>query len=309
MSQSLRIDDEFLSLQGAADEFGIKWAGFPEVTRREVTTPEGAVSAVRWGGQPAEAVLLHGRAPGQSARSWDVVALDRGAPVLAVDTPGHGFSAQRADRRYTPRLIAPAVATAVETLAPAPSLVVGVSFGGLTTIALAALRPELVKGIALVDILPKFKAPPADSAPAPEAKADPGPPTDPQRFGSQEEIVDSLSNGATLSREAIARSVAANTVQLDDGSWVWRFDAGVSVVPSELDFPGLWDDLLAVKVPILVVRGGKSPVVADEVVAELQERRPDVTVVSVADSGHEIHDERPRELAAILAEFSSKLAS
>jgi pimeloyl-ACP methyl ester carboxylesterase len=308
MSQSLKIDDEFLSLQGAADEFGIEWAGFPDVVRREVTTPDGAVSSVRWGAEPVEAVLLHGRAPGQSARSWDVVALDWGAPVLAVDTPGHGYSVQRPDRRYTPRLIAPAVATAVEALAPDPSIVVGVSFGGLTTIALAAVRPELVKAIALVDILPRFKAPPADS-PAPEAKADPGPPAAPERFGSQEEIVDSLSNGATLSRETIARSVAANTVQLEDGSWIWRFDAGVSVAPGELDFPGLWDDLLAVRVPILVVRGGKSPVVSDEVVAELQERRPDVTVVSVADSGHEIHDERPRELAEILADFSSSLAS
>jgi pimeloyl-ACP methyl ester carboxylesterase len=308
MSQSLKIDDEFLSLPGAAEELGIEWSGFPEVDRREVVTPDGAVSSVRWGGAPVEAILLHGRAPAQSARSWDGVALDWAAPVLAVDLPGHGFSAQRADRRYTPRLIAPAVATAVEALAPAPSLVVGVSFGGLTTIALAALRPELVKAIALVDILPRFKAPAADS-PAPEAKDDPQPPAAPDRFGSREEIVDSLSDGSAFSREALVRSVAANTVQLDDGSWVWRFDAGVKVTPDELDISGLWDDLLGVRVPILLVRGGRSPVVSDEAVAELQERRPDVSVVSVADSGHEVHDERPRELAAVLEDFRSTLAS
>jgi pimeloyl-ACP methyl ester carboxylesterase len=234
--------------------------------------------------------------------------LDWGVPVLAVDTPGHGFSAQRADRRYTPRLIAPAVGTAIAALSPAPSLIVGVSFGGLTTIALAVLRPELVKAIALIDILPRFKAPPAGS-PVPEAAADPGPPAEPERFGSREEIIDASSNSASLSRDAIARSVGANTVQLDDGSWVWRFDAGVKVAPGELDFPGLWDDLLALQVPILLVRGGKSPVVSDEIVIELQERRPDVTVVTVAESGHEIHDERPRELAQILSDFSSNLAS
>jgi pimeloyl-ACP methyl ester carboxylesterase len=225
-----------------------------------------------------------------------------------VDLPGHGFSAQRADRRYTPRLIAPAVATAVEALAPAPSLVVGVSFGGLTTIALTALRPELVKAIALVDILPRFKAPAAGS-PAPEAGADPEPPAPAERFASREEIVDSLSEGSALSRGAIERSVTANTAQLDDGSWVWRFDAGVKVTPDELDFPGLWDDLLAVRVPILLVRGGKSPVVTDEAVAELKGLRPDATVVSVADSGHEIHDERPRQLAEILETFRAGLES
>jgi pimeloyl-ACP methyl ester carboxylesterase len=128
--------------------------------------------------------------------------LDWGVPVLAVDTPGHGFSAQRADRRYTPRLISPAVGTAIAALAPAPSLIVGVSFGGLTTNALAALRPELVKAIVLIDILPRFKAPPAGS-PVPEAAADPGPPAEPERFGSREEIIDALSTNLPVSRKGL----------------------------------------------------------------------------------------------------------
>lgn len=62
MSQGLKIDDEFLSLEGAANEFGIEWSGSPEVSRSEVIAPDGVVSAVRWGGAPV-AVLLHGRAP------------------------------------------------------------------------------------------------------------------------------------------------------------------------------------------------------------------------------------------------------
>ena len=226
MSQSLKIDDEFLTLPGVADELGPEWSGFPEVDRREVITPEGAVSSVRsgrgaGGGRPAA------RAGSRPERAL----VGRCCTRLGRAAGGHRSSGARVLGRGEPtagtprRLIAPAVATAVGALAPAPSLVVGVSFGGLTTIALAALRPGLVRAIALVDVLPRFKTPVSDS-PAPEAKADPQPAA-PARFASREEIVDSLSEGSPLGKEAIVRSVAANTTQLDDGNWVWRFDAGV----------------------------------------------------------------------------------
>ncbi len=47
--------------------------------------------------------------------------------------------------------------------------------------------------------------------------------------------------------------------------------------------------------------------VSDEAVAALVEKRPDVTVATVAESGHEIHDEQPRRLAAIIEQFRASL--
>ena len=49
------------------------------------------------------------------------------------------------------------VAVAVARLAPAAQAVIGMSLGGLTTIALADEAPELVRKVVLVDVLPGLK--------------------------------------------------------------------------------------------------------------------------------------------------------
>jgi esterase len=49
------------------------------------------------------------------------------------------------------------VAAAIRQFAPAAKAVVGMSLGGLTTIALSAEAPELVRKIVLVDVLPGIK--------------------------------------------------------------------------------------------------------------------------------------------------------
>src|SRR5205085_3917745 len=46
------------------------------------------------------------------------------------------------------------IATVVEDLAPAALGVVGMSLGGMTTMALTDARPDLVRAVVLVDITP-----------------------------------------------------------------------------------------------------------------------------------------------------------
>jgi pimeloyl-ACP methyl ester carboxylesterase len=53
-------------------------------------------------------------------------------------------------------------------------------------------------------------------------------------------------------------------------------------------------------VPLLLVRGGTSPVVDDEDVAELTRRNPKARVVVVAGAGHSVQGDKPLELAEIL---------
>jgi pimeloyl-ACP methyl ester carboxylesterase len=306
MTEKLITADEFDALEEHARELEVPWQGRPVVVRQESLTPDGRISAVKWGDTPAVSVLLHGRAPTQSARSWDGVALAWGAPLVAIDFPGHGFSLPRTDRRYTPRLVSAALADAIDDLVPTPTLLVGVSFGGLTSIALAARNPELVRALVLVDVLPWVAH---SAAPVPEAPSSADPvPAPIETFASREEILEGLVSNSPRSRSDLERNVAANTRQLDDGRWAWRFDPGVKFSVADIDLPGLWDDLVATSVPILLVRGGRSPVVSDEAVATLQGKRPDVVVATVDDSGHEIHDEQPRQLGTIIEEFQFSLS-
>src|SRR3954452_20108358 len=142
--------DEFGLFHQNAEEVGLPYSEPPAVRRVEVD----GISALAWGDldRAPELVLLHGGA--QNAHTWDTVALALNRPLVAIDLPGHGRSAWRDDHDYRPATSAPAVAHAVETLAPDALAVCGMSLGGLTALALADLRPDLVRSLALVDVTP-----------------------------------------------------------------------------------------------------------------------------------------------------------
>ena len=121
--------------------------------RTQVDTPSGSpISALVWGDEPAELVLIHGGA--QNAHTWDTVALALGRPLVAVDLPGHGHSAWRPDRDYRPQAMADDVAAAIDALAPDAATLVGMSLGGLTAIATLATHPSVADRLALVDVTP-----------------------------------------------------------------------------------------------------------------------------------------------------------
>jgi pimeloyl-ACP methyl ester carboxylesterase len=65
-----------------------------------------------------------------------------GRPAIAIDLPGHGRSDWRDDRKYSPDANAAAVAAAVDEAAAEARSVVGMSLGGLTTLALSRQRPD-----------------------------------------------------------------------------------------------------------------------------------------------------------------------
>jgi pimeloyl-ACP methyl ester carboxylesterase len=71
-----------------------------------------------------------------------------------------------------------------------------------------------------------------------------------------------------------------------------------------VDFTPLWDDVNAIEVPTLFVRGAASPFVLDEDVAELRRRLPAITVVVVEGAGHAVQSDRPLELAEHLRAFA-----
>ena len=110
------------------------------------------LSALRWGTGAPELVLLHGGA--QNAHTWDTVALALDRPLVAIDLPGHGHSSHRDDHVYWPADNAVAVEAAVRALAPDAKVVVGMSLGGLTALALTDRAPDLVRSLVLVDVTP-----------------------------------------------------------------------------------------------------------------------------------------------------------
>jgi pimeloyl-ACP methyl ester carboxylesterase len=288
--------DEFGLFRENAEEYDIPWRGPPTVRREFVDAGDGRrVSALVWGDGDPELVLVHGGA--QNAHTWDTVALALDLPLVAVDLPGHGHSDWRDDRGYWPVNNANDVAAAIRALAPSADLVVGMSLGGLTSIALAARHPELVPRLMLVDVTPGVDR---DKA-APIAAFVAGP----ERFESFDEILErTIAFNPTRTESSLRRGILHNAREHDDGSWTWRYDRWRLGEGEEIpDFRPLWDDVSKLTMPLMLVRGADSGVVGDEDVAELRRRQPGVVVEVVEGSGHSVQGDRPVELARLIEGF------
>ena len=295
--------DEFSLFHENAEEVGLPFDHPPVVRRASVEVAPGRrVSALVWGSGPPELVLLHGG--GQNAHTWDTVGLALDRPLLAVDLPGHGHSDWPTESAWLdPASMADDVARVMTGLAPTARLVVGMSLGGATAIALAGRHPALVPKLLLVDITPGVTGDKTSDIAAFLSG--------PETFATFDEILQrTIEFNPTRSVSSLRRGVLHNSVQLPDGRWTWRhqlgrpaFDSGLHV--DRVDNLSHWEALEAIAAPVLLVRGSRSPVVDDADEAEFHRRRPDDRVVVVDDAGHSIQGDQPLVLAGLIAEFLS----
>jgi pimeloyl-ACP methyl ester carboxylesterase len=272
-----------------------------------------------WQDGDPDLVLLHGGS--QNAHTWDTVAMALDRPLVAIDLPGHGHSDGPGDRpqgQLDTYGNAVDVAAAIRQLAPAAQAVVGMSLGGLTTIALSAEAPELVRKVVLVDVLPGIKTQRSQHI----TDFVTGPPS----FASLDELLERTARfNPARSRSSLRRGILHNAEQQPDGTWVWRWarhrrpapgpaaSAPAAPVPAasaaaspaaELRYGRLWEALSSITVPLLLARGMRpDSVLDDDDERELLRRLPSAQVVHVEEAGHSLQGDTPLELAAIIERF------
>lgn len=290
--------DEFGLFHENAAEHGLPFESRPDVRRVDVeVSPGRRVSSLQWGAETGnpELVLVHGGA--QNAHTWDTVALALGKPLLAVDLPGHGHSDGGPDGSISVTGNGRDLANVIAELAPAARGVVGMSLGGISSLALAAHAPDLVRALVLVDVTPGVNAEKA----APITNFINGPAS----FDSFDDLLArTIEHNPGRSESSLRRGILHNAVQREDGSWVWRYARfRTEPIGAHPEFGDLWEAVSGLTMPVLLVRGLAWSVVDDADVAELLRRQPTARVVGVEGAGHSVQGDRPLELAAILSEF------
>src|SRR5688500_5047577 len=205
--------DEFSMFHENAEEFGLDYYGPPLVRREFVeVSPGRRLSALVWGDDDPEVVFLHGG--GQNAHTWDTVAMALGRPLVAVDLPGHGHSDGGRVSSMAVESNAADVAELIRALAPKARGVVGMSLGGMTTLALAAHAPELVSAAVLVDVTPGVTRE--------KSKVISDFLNGPTTFADFDEILArTIEYNSTRTESSLRRGILHNAEQLDDGQWVW----------------------------------------------------------------------------------------
>lgn len=258
------------------------------------------VSALLWGDEP-ELAFLHGG--GQNAHTWDMLMMYLRRPAIAVDLPGHGHSDWRADRDYMAWTAAEAVAAVLDKAAADVAGVVGMSLGGLTTIRLAATRPDLVRRAVVVDVTPSVQAAQLGMTRAHRGTTalTGGPPSYPT-FDAM--LAATVAASPHRDRASLRRGVLHNARQLPDGSWAWRYDRLTPADGVQRDFTPLWDDLARSAAPFTLVRGGNSRFVRDEDAAHFVRVKPGTAVHVVDGATHSVQSDAPEVLAGIVGQFA-----
>ena len=206
--------------------------------------------------------------------------------VLALDYRGHGQSQyDRNPNNYTIRIALADLSAVLAALEITSAIFVGTSFGGVLAMMLAALPPIAVAGVLLNDIGPVME------------------PRGLMRIKSyvgKLPIARNFEEGAEILRWLFEKQFT----KLAPQDWIafaqrtWREGDG-TLVPSHdpklaraLSFslehlPTLWDqfDALA-RIPLMVIRGANSDMLARPTLNEMLARRGQLEVVVVPDQGH-----------------------
>jgi N-formylmaleamate deformylase len=256
----------------------------------DVTVEGGALRYYRTGGDKPALLLLHGIT--DSALCWTRVArdLEGDFDVVMPDARGHGLSHSSGVDVSVWRLAADAAAI-LEALGLGPALVFGHSMGAITAAALAAERPDLVRGLVLEDppIEPKFRFEP-EFLKAWQADLAEWPALSPEE------------------RQARAAVENPGWHRLETDPLA---EAKALVDPSVLDHVGStvdvdWGAVFArIRCPGLLVTGDRSlgAIVSPETAAATVARWPAGRVVHVAAAGHCVHRDRFDEAMAPIRSF------
>jgi len=292
--------DEMAYFSDNAAEFGLPYERPPAVRRERFPIGDGrSLSGLVWGEGEPELVFLHGGA--QNAHTWDTVALALDRPLLAIDLPGHGHSDGPRASSLDVRGNAEDVAAVIRSAAPDARCVIGMSLGGMTSIALAGLAPELVRALVLVDVTPGVDGHKSSTIAAFI--------NGPESFPSFDEILArTIEFNPTRTESSLRRGILHNAVQRPDGSWVWRYARFRSTEQSGdafAQFGSLWDVVSGLRMPVMLVRGMRPQSVVDDAdEAELVRRCPTARVEHVEEAGHSVQGDTPVELARLIDDFA-----
>jgi pimeloyl-ACP methyl ester carboxylesterase len=177
------------------------------------------------------------------------------------------------------------------------------SLGGLTTIHLAATRPDLVRRALLVDVTPG--SPRTAARMTDRQRCTVALTRGPRSYASLEEMVAAAVRASPRRpASAVRRGVVHNSRRLPDGTWTWRYDQN-DASPAALEAPILWADLSALTMPTMLVTDGDSAFVTADDLTELTRRLSAIRVEQIPAAGHAVQSDQPRALAALIQEFVS----
>jgi pimeloyl-ACP methyl ester carboxylesterase len=253
---------------------------------------------MEWGDDSKPPVLmLHGG--NQTAHVWDMVAamLCHDFHIFALDQRGHGDSEWPRDGETSTELMADDVLGVMQALGLEHPIVVGHSMGGRAALNLVT-RYDVTKRLVLVDTGPESTL--AGRQQIVEFVRST------REFDSVDDYLARLQEREPgRSHDRILRTMRYNLMQRADGKLVSKQfprlgNPGAPLPPRP---PATPEELARVKCPVLLIRGGESPLIAADAAEKFVAQLPDGRLESVAGAGHNVHTQKTAEFLELLRPF------
>lgn len=245
-------------------------------------------------------VFLHGGA--LTAHTWDLccLVLREEFHCLALDQRGHGESEWAPDGNYSLASQREDIRGFVEALALEKPILVGQSLGAINALAFATEYPESLTALVMIDAGPTTRR--AGTSRIREFV------NGAAEAASLDAIIDrALAFNPRRDRQILRLTLLHNLRPLPDGRWVWKYDRrrfeGLDQEEHQKARRGLAERLDRVACPTLVVRGAESDVFHEEDAIELAGRLPQGRRVTIADAGHTVQGDNPKDLVSALRQF------
>jgi pimeloyl-ACP methyl ester carboxylesterase len=271
------------------------------------------VHYLEWGhaGLPA-LVCMHGG--GQTAYMFEQLgaALAGRFHVLAWDFADHGdsdpFPSELETGHLDRHLLAADAVPLCAEFGIDRAVFVGASMGGIVSVTISAVAPDLVGGVVLLDVGHRLETAGVlrirDFLSAHESFAD---------LDEAAAAIATYLPGRAVTKGRLTR----NLRQRADGRWVWKHGLGRrireqrGIVDAEhagaAVVAGLDDDLRALHRPTLVLRGANSDVLSEEGAGELIRLLPDARFARISGAGHLAAGDNPESFVSLVSRFLDEI--
>jgi pimeloyl-ACP methyl ester carboxylesterase len=297
--------DEFRSLLASATDLGIPHT--PNVPYRScnIVLRQMRFHFLDWGHADAPPiVLLHGGH--QSAHSWDLVSLHlaRNYHVLALDQRGHGDSEWARDVTYSNHEMSLDAEAFIAAMGLHRPVLIGHSMGGRNTMLLTRRNHALLRAAVIVDVGPELSEK-GRAAIGGFVQAN-------QEFDDLDHFVSNVRKyDPYRSRAHIERTVKYNMLQRSDGKFVSKCDSNprrLNIVRSSGPLENITlDDATGFTLPVLLVRGANSNILAADAAERFAHALPHGRLVTVPDCGHNVHGQNTKGFIGALGAFLETL--
>ena len=222
--------------------------------------------------------------------------------MRAVDLRGHGDSDWDSAEppNYSYRRHAADIHELTETLGLRDFILVGHSMGGMISCVYASTYPGRAKALIVVD---------SNLVMSPERIAGFNAVGNRQGrdYATQEEFVANyrVRPGGTSAAPAPLRHIARQSGRrFDDGRWRHKVDRRVYANRELFDSFALWNNI---RIPALLMKGGRSVRMSPEAIGEVKSRAPQVKTTVVPDADHHITLDNPEGYIRAAREFLDQL--